>query len=418
MKTNTATLKVMVIDRPSKDGMYPIILRAFWHGRADKRTGISVPLSAWSEKTGSIKSSYPNASKLNKVIQSMYAEALSRKIELESKGPIKDVHDIFKDTPVSNLNYLVLTTNMIKDRSLSFRSSQCYLSTYHGLCEFMGKRDIDITELNQDRIMSYGRYLKNKGLKNSSIIGRLYNICAIWKYAIDNELVGAELDPFRKFNPRRVYEADVTKKALNKPDYDRIENMLYDTIMSHRDNMEVFSKPTTDEFALACFVLGYVMGGLAFVDLSNIKKSQIITKTINKGTYYTITGVVRQKTNRPVPIIFKKDMLVAPIMEYFLKLEGDHLLPIGCHTGNPVKDRNRLYSVEKSVNHHLRKVTGYDITYYACRHTYSSVYMSQEGANPVHLATMLGRSVNGIFRYVKTITRDVDILHERARMGL
>lgn len=418
MKTNTATLKVMLIDRPSKDGMYPIILRAFWHGRADKRTGISIPMTAWSEKTGSIKSSYPNASKLNKVIQSMYAEALSRKIELESKGPIKDVHDIFKESPVSDINYLTLTINMIKDRSLSFRTAQCYMATYHGVCEFMGKTVFDITELNQDKVMSYGRYLKGEGLKNSSIIGRLYNICAVWKYAIDNELVGAELDPFRKFNPRRVYEADVTKKALNKKEYDRIEHILYDYVEKHRNNMEVFSKPSTDEFALACFVLGYVMGGLAFVDLSNVKKSQVSTKVINKGTYYTISGVTRQKTNRPVPIIFKKDMLIAPIMEYFLKLEGDHLLPIGCHTGNSTKDRNRLYGVEKSVNLHLRKVTGYNITYYACRHTYATTYVNSEGSNPVHLATMMGRSINGIFRYVRTLTSDGEIIKERARMGL
>lgn len=38
--------------------------------------------------------------------------------------------------------------------------------------------------------------------------------------------------------------------------------------------------------------------------------------------------------------------------------------------------------------------------------------------NPIQLATMMGRSVNGIFRYVKTIQTENETLKERKRMGL
>lgn len=418
MRTTTATLGVILLDKPTKSGTYPIVIRAFWHGRAEKRTGISIPRNMWSDHTSSIKPSYPNAAKLNSVIQRMYTEALNRKIELESKGPLKDVRDIFKEDPISDTNYFTLLSGMIKDRSLSLGSEYKYIASYNDLCKFLGEKTFEITILNQDRLMSYAKWMKNKGLMNSTIIERLYNICAVWQYAINNELVDAGLNPFRKFNPRKVYKSDETKRAIEYKEYRGIESILSNYINSNIRDMAPFGKWTTNEYALAVFVMGYLFGGLAFVDMIKLRKSQVITKRIGNGTYYLLNDVVRQKTNRPVPIIFKKDMISAPLMEYYLSAPGEWLIPSNCHTGNPVTDRKHLYSIEKSVNLHLRKATGLDITYYVCRHSYASHYMFSEGSNPVCLATMMGRSVNGIFRYVKTLTSDEEIIKERMRMGL
>lgn len=418
MRTNTATIRVVMLDQPTKSGDYPIIIRAYWHGRAEKRTGISVPRNAWSERTSSIKSSYPNAGQLNGVIQRMFTEALNRKIELELKGPIRNVHDIFTQAPVSVLNYLTILSSMIKARSLSLGSESKYMSSYSDLCKFLDTKVFDITELTKDKLMSYGKWMKNKGLKNSTIIERLYNVCAVWRYAIDNGLVDAGLDPYRTFNPRRIYEADITKKALDFPEYQRVEDILSEYIFRYTDDMSVFSNVRSDEFALAIFVLGYIFGGLAFVDMSNIKKSQVSIKKIERGTYYIISGVTRQKTNRPVPIIAKKDLITSPLMSYYMSLPGEWLFPLDCHSGDAMVDRRHLYSIEKSINLHLRKATGLNISYYACRHSYATRYMNMEGSNPVHLAVLMGRSVNGIFRYVKTLTTEEDIINERRRMGL
>lgn len=418
MRTTSATLGVILLDKPTKTGTYPIVIRAFWHGRAEKRTGISIPRNMWSEHTSTIKPSYPNATKLNGVIQRMYTEALNRKIELEAKGPLKDVRDIFKDDPISGLNYFTLLTGMIKDRSLSLGSEHKYMTSYSDICKFLETKNFDITILDSDKLMSYGKWMKNRGLKNSTINERLYNICAVWQYAINKELVDAGLNPFRRFNPRKVYKSDETKRAIEHYEYRGIEDKLSALISTHAKDMTPFSKWTTDEYALAVFVLGYLFGGLAFVDMIKLRKGQISTKRVGNGTYYLINDVVRQKTNRPVPIIFKKDMISAPLMEYYMSLPGDWLIPSNCHTGNPINDRKHLYSIEKSVNLHLRKASGLDITYYSCRHSYATHYINTEGSNPVHLAVMMGRSVNGIFRYVKTLTSDEDIIAERRRMGL
>ena len=34
MKTNTATLRIMMLEQPNKQGLYPIVIRAQWKGWA------------------------------------------------------------------------------------------------------------------------------------------------------------------------------------------------------------------------------------------------------------------------------------------------------------------------------------------------------------------------------------------------
>ena len=57
-----------------------------------------------------------------------------------------------------------------------------------------------------------------------------------------------------------------------------------------------------------------------------------------------------------------------------------------------------------------------NITFYSMRHTFATIYMSNPSANPVHLATMMGRSVNGIYRYVKSLQSVDDIIDEREKI--
>ena len=42
--------------------------------------------------------------------------------------------------------------------------------------------------------------------------------------------------------------------------------------------------------------------------------------------------------------------------------------------------------------------------------------MANPNANPVHLATMMGRSVSGIYRYVKSLQSIDDIIGEREKV--
>ena len=55
------------------------------------------------------------------------------------------------------------------------------------------------------------------------------------------------------------------------------------------------------------------------------------------------------------------------------------------------------------------------VTFYTARHTFATHYI-MNGGNPVLLADMMGRSVNGIFRYVTGLTSQEQNMRERSRV--
>lgn len=419
MKTNSPTLKIIQLDQPNKEGLYPIVVRAHWNGRAERRTGIALPKSAWSVRTSTVKSTYPNAQKLNQVILAVYNQALQRKLALEHSGEVYTVKDIFGEVEHQNrLDIDWLVKQMIKERGLAFGTAKTLNQICSVLKTYSGQSTIILTTLNSDYIQAFGRYLSAKGLNNSTIVDYLYRISNMWNYAISKKYIAAGLNPFLVFNPRRVYKSEVKKHAITKEDLESFKDILKDFIKVHRNNMSVFDDVRTNEFAIAMYILGYTFGGLAFVDMANLRKEQIVVKEIDGKRYYSFNEVRRQKTHHPVPITIAIDDITRPLIDHYLLTPGDYLFPIIDKEYTPKELHKRMNSVEKSVNLHLRKVTGMDITYYSCRHTFASLYLVQPGASPIYLASMMGRSINGIWRYVQDVYSDNDMIRERMRMGL
>lgn len=412
MRTATATIHLVQLAKPNQQGLHPIVIRAHYKGMGERRTGIAVPRNMWNPRTCTIRSSYPNAGQLNLTLHQLYDEMIQRRTILEANHRLTCVQDLLSDATPTSLDYPTLVEAISKDRSLSVGTTKLAISSLHQLQQFVGRESFDLTLINEDRVRSYGRWLKGKGLKNSTVIDYLYEICKVWKYAVNNKMVDANDDPFLRFNPRHQYKADVTKKALKYDDYMDIEDMLQNRIKKQIKDMSLFSIHYTDEFALAMYVLGYRFGGLAFVDMAGIKKSQVTVQNIGKGTYYIFNDVYRKKTTHHVPVMAYKDMITGPLIEYYMSLPGDYLIPMDRSS------RGRFYTISTAINRHIRKATGMNITYYSCRHTLATAYCNTEGSNPIHLASIMGRSVSGIFRYVKELDTTEDIIKERARLGI
>lgn len=419
MKTSTATINIVQLTQPNRDGLYPIVIRAHWHGFVEKRTGVAIPKNVWNKRTCTIQPSYPNAQALNTQIHTIYNDAMNRKVMLEKEGPIKDIKEVFQSGEIRNrLDYKVLMEGLINDRALSYSTSKKLHYSYSTLCRFMGKDVFKVTEMDGDRLAAYGRWLKGEGLKNGTINDHLYDVSNVWTYAIKQRLVDPTTNPFITFTPKQVYPVQVEKKAVAKDDFDLIYSKLLDKIVANHNDMKVFDDVYSDEFALAMYILGYHFGGLALVDMSNLRKDKLEIQHIGVLDYYIFRDVQRQKTNRPVPLIVKSDLITRPLIEHYMATPGEYLFPINDHEGSDHTQHKRMNTIAKTINLHLRKATGMDITYYSCRHSYATHYMNTEGANPIHLATMMGRSPAGIFRYVQTIQSDEDIIKERSRMGL
>lgn len=419
MKTSNATINIVLLAKADKHGLHPVVLRAHWHGMAEKRTGVSIPKSVWNKRTCTIQPSYPNAQALNNQIIEAYNEAINRKVLLEKEGPIKDIREVFQTGEVRNrLDYSTLMEGMIADRSLSYSTTLKLRYSYATLCRFMGKEVFRVTDMDCDRLAAYGRWLQGEGLKNGTICDHLYDVSNVWTYTIKQRLVDPTTNPFITFCPKMIYPVQVEKKAITTKQFETIKSTLVDMMMKNQDNFSIFSNMYSDEFALAMYVLGYHFGGLALVDMANLRKDKL--EVVRRGVlkYYVFRDVQRQKTNRPVPLIVKQDIITKPLIEYYLTTPGEYLFPINDHTGSDKEQHTRMNTVARTINSHLRKATGLDITYYSCRHTFCTSAINEPGITLPTLANMMGRSPAGIFRYVKDLTGVDDIIKARGMMGL
>lgn len=420
MKTANATINIVLLAKPDRTGLHPVVLRAHWQGKmAEKRTGISIPTTVWNKRTCNIQPSYPNASALNNQIHTLYNEAMNRKVLLEKEGSIKDIREVFQSGDIRNqLDYKVLMEGLINDRALAYSTALKLRCSYSTLCNFMNTTVFRITDMTCDRLAAYGRWLQASGLKNGSIKNNLYDISNVWTYAITQRLVDPTTNPFITFHPKLIYPVVIEKKAITKEQLQHIQEQLIDLIFKHSNDLSIFSDTHSDEFALAMYILGYHFGGLALVDMANLRKDRL--EVVKKGVlnYYVFRDVQRQKTNRPVPLIVKQDIITRPLIEYYLTTPGEYLFPINDHTGTPKEQHKRMNTMARTINNHIRRATGLDITYYSCRHTVASIFMGQQGSNPLTLAAIMGRSVNGIFRYVKTLISEDEIIEARASIGI
>lgn len=422
MKTQSATVNLMLLSKPNKQGLYPIVIRVQWNGRCEKRTGIAIPKREWSEKDQAIKKSYPNASNLNTQLQTQLSDVIKRKSELETLNTPYSAADLFTDNCMVrrtslNTDYYTLMNKLVESKNLRYQTRLNYELSYKQLCDYFGRKQFNITELNIEACHSFAKFLQGNKIKNSSIITLFTPIRAIWNYAIRQKLALRDDYPFEEFVPTHIFKADFRKRSITREEMEIVQGQLLDRIIYGDEDK--FLKPNTEEFALAMYVLGYMFGGLALVDMSNLKKSQIEVKRIGKAKYYIFNRVQRQKTNHPVPIIVEQDSYTKPLIELYLKANptSPYLFPI-CSCTDPIQRTKELQCVSAKLNIRIKRATGLNISYYSCRHTFASVYMKSEGANPVHLATMMGRSVNGIWTYVNTINTEEELIKERQKMGL
>ena len=144
---------------------------------------------------------------------------------------------------------------------------------------------------------------------------------------------------------------------------------------------------------------------------------------INGKTYFAI-DTKRSKTGVPVRIRIAKDDYSNAMLLPLLKHDSEYLLPY--FSGNP--SEAEIHKVLNREQHYinnclrwwwqrLNRAIGSKIgavkfpeeaTLYSARHSFAQLYLSQ-GGNPLQLATLLGRSVNGISVYVKLLTNESDL---------
>ena len=441
MRTTELTINLVLNkQRKNRNGETPIYLRLMFHGeRKLIQTGVTIPEGQWDAKSQSIRSTYPNFSELNRKLSDLKRKYTDIRDGLIRRGIDYSVSDVVNGDKVKSGTSTVLVDvleSMIRHKGLSHNTAMAYRASVRRLGE---AGVFKLGDISPDGVQGLCKRLKSNELSDSSVNVTMACLGSLWKYGVDLGICEGYL--FSRFKSWKKYRIAENKISLTQTEMDTLLSyFLKQSVQA--DGIEgvwwytdeaymALMNRNSELFALCCFLLSYNLQGLAFADLVRIKSDNIKIADVDGVRYYQFTGLKRKKTNKLIKDIFVEITdEINPLFHIFYttmdKRDG-YFLPVlqnnngdYHYNGDEKKISEACGSCSVVVNKGLRSVfkrlgITEDATFYSARHSFATNYILN-GGNPIYLADLMGRSVNGIFRYVTGLTSYEQNIKERGRV--
>lgn len=444
MRVTSAVVRlVQKLNRQTKDGEYPIYIVISFHGRVEKATGVSCLAKYWDAKREGIKKSCPNAPVLNRMIFDIKKRIIDRKNQLEyekKKYTPQMLMEANIDVYQNDSSYWVVCQRLMSDRRLKDGSCRLYKSTYNYLCEFMNRKEFLIEELTIGVCKDFGRWLSAKNIKENTIKWVFGCVASTWNYAIDRKIVSGDGYPFKEWKYGKVYKECPRDYFLEKSHIVRLRDYFLNQCIERNGNMwhyrdgveDKLDNRRSDLFGIMWFLMCYRMNGSAPIEIALLRPSDCKRVIIGGEEYYSI-DIKRQKTDAPVHIRMKRDLLTIICLEHRLMFSGHFVYPIirwheditekqmlgqsFKHSNLAIKSLRKAFesingdiardNVEKGLNEPL--IDCERVVLYTARHSMAMHYLSSPGSSVAGLASLLSRSPNTIATYISQIKRNEDV---------
>lgn len=225
--------------------------------------GISVNPEHWDFSKNQPKAECPNREYIELLIADKLKEYSAKIVELKATNQEftsttlvekvcvnrvnrKTVGDLFREHISS------LTASGRKSYALSIKQ------LYNSLIEFNGHLDIPFSEMDIVWLRRYEAFLRRKGLAENTIGIRFRTLRSIYNVAIEEDVVSAELYPFKKLKVSKLHQ-ETAKRALSKEDIERV--------LSYKSTNRYM------RFPIDIFAFTYYCGGINFVDIAHLTKA-------------------------------------------------------------------------------------------------------------------------------------------------
>jgi site-specific recombinase XerD len=225
------------------------------------------------------------------------------------------------------------------------KTASIYATAQRSFARFRSGQDITIAKIDNELLVNYEAYLKNTGMRKNSISCYMRALRAIYNQAVKKGLT-MQKHPFRE-----IYTGiDKTiKRAVNEDIIIQLKN---------RD----FSVQKKLVLARDLFLFSFYMRGMSFVDMANLKQSNI------KNGYITYS---RSKTKQNLTVKVEKCM--GEIIDHYkAQTVDDYLLPIyNQENYNPV---SHLRTYNKRLKR-ISKLLELDkpLSSYVARHSWATL---------------------------------------------
>lgn len=316
----------------------------------------------WSFETERLKKSHKEHKQINDLI-GKYSDRLNNIIyEFESDEAPFTLQDIINKFKKNSGKQLPLSYTNFHESLMEEIKNSGKLSTYNiekdtlrSIQRFFGKTEITFRDLSVDAIYKYQSFLNGNNNSQSTIGIRIRTLRAVFNKAIKREIIPVSMYPFNKFKVSKIKESG-KKEYLSE---EELELMKTD---------ELFDK--NDIIARDMFLLSYYGRGINFIDLMQLKKTDIYKDTI---TYK------RSKTG--VIVNFKlNEYWKRKIQEYTPPSNSIYLFNIiHDNQDSPTYINNKKEKYLKTyINPSLKRmITNLGIqkkiTYYCARHSFATI---------------------------------------------
>ena len=258
--------------RANENGNYPVkIVIINYNSNAAIPINCYLPEKAWigDGLERPVKTSYPGAKIINDQIQNFYIEIRKKVSDLDLSGWTKnakavDIKNRILDdravTPVDKSGFVSIA-NKFASECKKERTKENYLYTIKKLKEFVRKEEIAFENITLPFLRQFDNYLSEKGSGVNTRSIHFRNIRSIFNRAIDDEIIGQEMYPFRKF---RIKNEEKDKVSLSPEQIKKL--YVYD-----------FKTPALC-MARDYWMLSFFLCGINPIDLYNLKKPDVDNK--------------------------------------------------------------------------------------------------------------------------------------------
>lgn len=397
MRKSQASVKLML----KRDNIY--LVATFKCKRVLKSTGVKCPSSKWDSNKERIKGD----DKMNAYLYSLKDKCIKRRDAYIIKGISYTADMLFEEKEdICNTSLTGIVKEMTEARQLKYNTIKSYQVALKKwlVC---GNKD-DISYVTGEALMTFLKSLKKT---NSDGTIKLYigRIAGIVQYAFQRGII--DKDPFVGFDYLRYLKVQPIHPALNKEQMNACLKRL-DYILNNND-VAAFKKTISNEACLAFFCFSYLCGGLAPIDVAKIRIEDVKNEMI-KNVYYYVINTRRSKTNVPVKCLIRKNELTTKLMNVLMSsgvmlfgiIEGvdghmiDKRLNYLSYYGKKCLI-NEIIEINKGLKD---KIDINNVTFYSARHTLATVLVN-ENVSLNGIASVMGRSINNIGTYIKSLTK-------------
>lgn len=375
MKTNFSLLFYMKKPKNYQNGVAPIYLRITVNGsRSEVTTGRSCEPSQWNAISGRGNGKKEGMKSFNAYLDNLQNKVFEAHRQLTEKNDLitakqlrdqfqgkaekqRTLIDVFKDH-----NYKM---DALVGSEFSKGTAERYRTSLNHTIAFLQWKynisDIDIRKVNHAFITEYDFYLRSvRKCANNSVVKYLKNFGKIIRICLSNGLLAT--DPFQNYKNKikkvdRVYlnEEEINQIAIKQLASERLTQVR-------------------DVFLFCCYT------GLAYVDVKNLKKGDIVTG-IDGEEWISIK---RQKTNVPsrIPLLPAASTLLNQYQNNRMCLNKGMLLPVSSNQkmNTYLKEIANLCGIQKLITFHI------------ARHTFATTITLLNGIPIESVSKMLGHT--------------------------